>query len=101
MQSLDNIKENVRKILIEHDDTRENDNLLIFQYWAKFDKTKLAFVFKSLVYNNPELIKGLTSPESIRRCRQKFHQDKQYLPSEAVTDLRSSWEKEFRSWANK
>lgn len=103
LQSLDNIKENVRKILIEYPETRDDDNLLIWHYWGKFSANKeFREVIKDYVlYNYKPAVKNLTSPESITRCRRKFHENKEYLGSEKVTSLRNSWEKEFRNWAKK
>ncbi len=100
MQSLDNIKENVRKILIEHEETRGNDNLLIFHYWAKYCPNRdLKDALRELLYGKMYSVAKLESPESIRRCRQKFHHDKEYLPSELVVEGRRAKEAEVRRWS--
>lgn len=102
MQNLDNIKENVRKILIEHPETRDDDNLLIWHYWVRFGANKIfGEIVGQILYDYNAAVKNLASPESITRCRRKFHENKEYLGSEKVTSLRNSWEKEFRNWTKR
>jgi len=100
MQSLDNIKENVRKILIEYPETRGNDNLLIFRYFERHADEVIKNFAKYILYHYPDNVKKLTSFESIRRVRQKIQEEGAFLPSEEVVTARRGREADMRRWAN-
>ncbi len=62
--------EKVMHILNEDERTRDNDNLLIAKIWYSESKhTDVVEFLKAFSAGN------LTSPESIRRCRQKLQEE--------------------------
>jgi len=81
IRSINNIKSTVEQILNEHPETRANDLKLILKTWES----------EGLILNPDQKTKLLkcSSPESIRRWRQKLQSAKYYLPSQKVLNARS------------
>jgi len=81
-KELQNTKEKVRYILQIYPALRDSDNRLIATFWSmeatEFTNYKAgqmsAREFLNLLYKNL-----LTSPESIRRCRQKLQEESEEL----------------------
>lgn len=74
---LKKIKHKVRYILEKYPDTRGDDVLLLFRYYRIFEPDRVTFKmsdFKALF--------NMTSPESIRRVRQKIQEGGELLPTE-------------------
>lgn len=74
------VKDKVERVLSVHKDTRDNDKLLMLQVWEiegffLTDNQKIAFMKSS-------------SPESIRRMRQKMQEEGKYRASEEVEQKR-------------
>ena len=74
------VKDKVARVLSTNTQARDNDKLLMLQVWEiegfyLTDNQKKAFMKSS-------------SPESIRRMRQKFQEDGQYLASPEVEEQR-------------
>jgi len=74
-----NIKDKVRKYLVEDARTRDNDALLSVLIWWKEVQAKgnndISAVDFLKMYSKNEF----TSPESIRRCRQKIQEEEPSL----------------------
>lgn len=63
------IEANVREIMLSIPQTKGDDLLLIYYYWRKHDRIRISFrQFRDLLFS--------TSPESIRRSRQKLQNAK-------------------------
>lgn len=72
-----NVLENkVRKILVSYPETRNDDNVLIYQYLKEYHDIDLISV-KDLFLNGRKL--GIPSFESITRCRRKIQEHSPYL----------------------
>jgi hypothetical protein len=74
------VKDKVARILDQKPEARDNDKLLMLQVWEiegfyLSDKQREAFM-------------RISSPESIRRMRQKFQEEGQYLASPEVDEKR-------------
>lgn len=74
------VKDKVERVLQYKPETRDNDKLLMLYVWQmeglKFSKSQL------------EAFKKASSPESIRRMRQKLQENGKYKASEAVEKKR-------------
>lgn len=89
------VKDNVEEMLKKYAKARNDDKWLIAAYWATYDKP--------LTFRGPdgELsvrlkdIQNMTTPETIRRIRQKFQSEGLYLAYEAVRDARAEKEAEM------
>lgn len=89
MAELDTIKARVFRLLDEHPELRNDDRELIFEYWCEYDK-----------YNPKEPEKPITSPETIRRIRQKIQAEGRFLPTDPkVIERRRRREDKVRKWA--
>ena len=72
-----NVLENkIRKILVNYPETRNDDNVLIYQYLKEYHDIDLISV-KDLFLNGRKL--GIPSFESITRCRRKIQEHSPYL----------------------
>lgn len=77
------IKNNLINLLSNYPETRNDDKYLTILYWKLIDGVKDA-------YGNPlpfipmHEIKRATSPETIRRMRQKFNEEGAFLPTDPV-----------------
>lgn len=78
----------VKQILSQKKETRDNDKLLILYVWQA----------QGLVLTPAQIekFKQVASPETVRRIRQKFQEDGQFLASEAVEENRFNMYKETR-----
>jgi len=80
--------ENVVKLLKENENLRNDDRLLIFEYWKSFDNTKM---------NVPDY--PITNPATIIRVRQKLQSEGYFLPTiPEVTAKRYKQEIKVRVW---
>jgi len=69
-----NTKDGVKELLEEHPELRDDDNKLIAGIWyAETEAISLSKFFTELAESK------LTSPESIRRCRQKLQEENEAL----------------------
>lgn len=94
IEELKTVEERVLWLLRRRESFRNNDMSLIWGYWRIFDNldtTKL----------DAESFKKLTSPESIRRVRQKIQNDYGlWLPTtKEVLEARKIKESAVRDWA--
>ena len=77
IQKIEDIKANVKKILEEDPDARDNDNWLIWKYWAKFDDPQMRGFIGALGVKRIMYI--LTNTETIRRSRQQIQNTDKHL----------------------
>jgi len=90
-------RDKVIEILQNYPKTRNNDNLLIFKYWAKFhgiyEDSNCYIIPKDKIFT-------LTNPETIIRMRAHIQNDlKILLPTDpAVRRKRGQREEEFRAY---
>jgi hypothetical protein len=70
------LENKVRKILVSYPETRNDDNVLIYQYLKEYHDIDLISV-KDLFLNGRKL--GIPSFESITRCRRKIQEHSPYL----------------------
>ena len=85
------IEKNVAKLLQENPAFRNDDRLLIFGYWNKVERIKIKM---------PSI--PFTSPETIRRVRQKLQSEGYFLPTDPnVLKRRRKQETKIRSWCKK
>jgi len=91
-----NIKDKVQKYLVEDPRTRDNDALLSVLIWWKElqgnGKNDISAVDFFKMYSKNEF----TSPESIRRCRQKIQEENPSLRGNTYKD-RQAKEKIIRN----
>jgi len=93
IEELEIVEEKICWLFYKFPYLRNNDNLLIFKYWQMNDN-----------YNgelDDKIIADLTSPESIRRCRQKIQNVLGlFLPTDPkVINARKICEEAVRDWA--
>lgn len=69
--TLRDTKKKVAYILENYPESRNNDTLLIKLYWEIFDQVK--------TIND---VMRASSPETIRRCRQRLNEEGLYLPTD-------------------
>ena len=82
LDDMETCEENVAFLLKEYPKLRDNDNLLLFNYWSRVDKVKFSML-------NNDKVACLTPAESITRARRVMQRDLGYfLPSEGVDDNR-------------
>ena len=93
-------KGKVEYVLSKNEQARNSDKILIELYWKTWDRKFIAendagdwVLLRNMVY--------LTSPESIRRCRQKFQEEGQYPATDPVVIERRNKEKGVRFTINK
>lgn len=80
-EQLVTVRENVDKILEEFEEARNDDRYLLILYWKKIDRLPLPWI--------PwDVIQGLTSPETIRRMRQKIQEDGRFRPTDPEVDAK-------------
>lgn len=74
------VKDKVARVLSQKPETRDNDKLLMLYVWQ----------IEGLHLSDSQLekFKNASSPESIRRMRQKMQEEGQYRASEAVEQKR-------------
>lgn len=90
---LKNTMDKVGMILLYYDDARNDDKILIYRYWDVVDRGK---------GHLRDILPSLTSPETIRRCRQKIQSDGLLLPTRpGVLKRRRIRQEAFREWAVK
>jgi hypothetical protein len=96
----DLIKVRVLRLLAEEPDTRNNDMLLAWLYWAKFDEPQLNDVI--YILSRKKIMYGLTNYESIRRIRQKIMEgpDGKFKPGPDVISSRMRKQKEMLEWVH-
>lgn len=86
-------KKLVERVLDLKPEARDNDKLLMLYVWQMqglhFSKGQI------------EAFKNASSPESIRRTRQKLQEEGKYLPSEEVEEKRYELYTETRQAINK
>jgi len=78
LNKIENIKETVKRILINYPDARDNDRLLIIKVWAEQEpKLRDGYDFRQF---GVQFINGeFVDSESIRRTRQKLQESDPYL----------------------
>jgi len=83
------VKDKVARILAQKPETRDNDKLLMLYVWQ----------IEGLNLSESQLKKWkeVSSPESIRRMRQKLQEDGQYLASPEVEEHRYQMYTETRN----
>lgn len=74
------IADNVRNILANHPATRNSDRELLIQYMQNEGM--------SLSPEQREIFRRMASPETIRRCRQKFQEDGRYIATDRIRRAR-------------
>jgi hypothetical protein len=95
------LKEKVEAILRDRPETRNNDKLLVMEYWRTFHEDSIArneigdwVLLSSLI--------DLTAPEGITRARRLIqHKDKKYPATDPVVIERRKREKGVRFTINK
>tara|TARA_R100001369_G_C3322075_1_gene169116 strand:- start:2387 stop:2698 length:312 start_codon:yes stop_codon:yes gene_type:complete len=94
-------KEEIYNLLLDEESFRDNDNFLIAVIW----KDEIANLWEKTALDLLELIAndGLTSPESIRRTRQKIQQENPSLRGDKY-NLRHKGQievkQELKDWNN-
>jgi hypothetical protein len=96
---MEQITENIALLLKENEKYRNDDRLLIMEYWRRFDRTNLALkAIKALddfVVRNPMV----TNPATIIRMRQQLQSDGFFLPTDPeVTVKRHKQKVKVREW---
>jgi len=82
------IVENVVELLKQNESLRNDDRLLIFEYWSRFDKTKLTLPPRPI-----------TTPATIIRIRQELQSKGYFLPTDPqVASKRHKQKVKFRKW---
>ena len=75
------VKKHVEDLLEHYEETRNDDRYLLILYWKQVDKLPLPFV--------PwDVIQGLTSPETIRRMRQKIQAEGRFKPTDPEVEAK-------------
>ena len=84
-----NILGRTKEILSKDKDARNNDNMLIWDYWAEFDDPTGLIRRTMYALGRKKIMFELTSPESIRRSRQKIQNEMGwYKPTPSVMEKR-------------
>lgn len=85
------IENNVALLLKENPELRNDDRMLIFSYWNKFDNADIE------IPNYP-----VTSPSTIRRMRQKLQSKGLFLPTNPdILKKRRKHKKKIEKWLQK
>ena len=91
------VEERVRKILVHNPQTRNDDNLLIYEYLSTYHDINNVSI-KELLLNSKQL--GIPSFETITRARRKVQECSPYLKAtEKIDKIRMNREKEFVDYA--
>jgi len=86
---LDTVKNRIAELLETHEHLRNDDIELIFVYWRQYDDFDV---------EQPD--KPITSPETIRRARQKLQAEGYFRATDPkVIRRRRQREEEIRDWA--
>jgi RNA binding exosome subunit len=82
------IFENVAELLKQNENLRNDDRPLIFEYWRRFDKTKLTLPAHPI-----------TNPATVIRVRAELQSEGYFLPTDPeVTTKRHKQKVKFREW---
>lgn len=84
------IKQKVESVLGTHMQARSNDKKLILEVWKK-EGLPINWEFEQAF-----LGRDVSSPESVRRTRQKLQESGQYLAPKPVREARAKLEQETR-----
>jgi len=77
------MKDKVEQILRHNDRARANDKYLMLKVWQL-----QGLPIQNISFVEKFLSRSISSPESIRRMRQKFQEDGKYLPTAPVRNAR-------------
>lgn len=100
MNRLHKLESIVEVILTEQPDTRADDMLLYVRYVGKVTTTVPAHFYKIFADKEYRQVFGLSTPESVGRCRRKLQADKPHLrPSQEVQDMRFNETAEYMDYA--
>lgn len=91
-EDLKKVETCVRYILAHYPEARRNDKFLILTYWELVDKIFIPPNIKRLI------IAKATSPETIRRTRQKIQAQGEYLPDRETLEKRAKYRKVFADY---
>ena len=90
--NLDRIKDNVEKLMAIDPKTRDSDIWLIIRYWQEVQGLNCFIPYDKL--------NVITSPESIRRVRQKIQEEGKYPPTRLdIIKKRQKRAKQIATWA--
>jgi len=95
-KEIETAKENVLHILKEHPATRNDDKILVLQYWREIDQIKdnSGEVISFLPYSE---IMRATTIETIIRVRRLIQAESQYLPTDPkIREKRMKRSKQIR-----
>jgi hypothetical protein len=96
------IVENVAHLLYVKESLRNDDRLLIFEYWRTFDRTHIPLKALRALDDFVERItpdRTVTSPATIIRVRQKLQSDGYFLPTNPeIIRKRDKQEIKLRIW---
>jgi len=99
---MEQIIENIAELLKRDVKFRNDDRLLIFEYWRRFDRKNLHVKAIHALDDFVEHItpdRSVTSPASIIRVRQKLQSDGYFLPTDPeVTAKRYKQKIKVRHW---
>jgi len=99
---MEQIIENIAELLYRDKRFRNDDRLLIFEYWRRFDRKNLHIKAIKALDDFVEHItpdRSVTSPATIIRMRQKLQSDGYFLPTDpAVTAKRFKQKVKVRRW---
>jgi hypothetical protein len=77
IDSLKKTKDKVAQILEKYPATKGDDRLLQFYFYKEFEPDKVKLSFKKF-----KMLMLMTSPETIRRVRQKLNEEGKFLPTD-------------------
>jgi hypothetical protein len=84
------INNKVERVLADEAETRANDRALIMKVW-EFEGLHLSETQKRL------FLEKVSSPESVRRTRQKLQEAGHYLPSKKVQEFRKELDQKTKA----
>ena len=99
-RDFNSITDRVRALLAEFPDARENDHLLAFTYWSRYDDKDSIIASSLYGLGDKHIMFGLTSFESIRRVRQKIQEGPQgkWKPCADVVTSRERKQRQYLEW---
>lgn len=88
-KELSTASECVRDLLLKYPRCRDSAMWLCFTYWREMDGVQIYIPFAQ--------VSGMTSPETILRCRRKIqNKEGEFLPSDDVLNMRDHSEEKTR-----
>ena len=98
MNNLYKLEELVKDVLVNYEDSRSNDDVLIFRVYKEINEdAMIRELFCEVLLNRKQY--NLPSYKSIERCRRKIFEKHPELKPKRITKIRKAKETEFKNYA--